>query len=80
MKKIIFILFVVFTVLSCGYSNAGYKQISKEEIMKSWAWKIFIFTDEGEIPIAQSSQNKSDMITGDMSIFADYIWYMKSDK
>lgn len=62
MKKIIFVFFIIFTVYSCTNEKKAFEPISQKEYMKSWAWKIFIFIDEGEIHPVKSirrSFNKS---------------------
>jgi hypothetical protein len=76
MKKIILISGMVFTVCSCASEDAGFEQISKKEIMESWAWKIFIFTDEGEIrPVGTAKNNLNNTIKA-KSILAEDIWQM----
>lgn len=57
MRKLIFTLILVLAFCSFVADVAGFDSSSKKEIMNSWAWKIFIFTDEGEfIPV----KNKND--------------------
>ena len=49
MKKIILVFLVVFTIYSFTDENSDFKPISQKEVMNSWAWKILVFVDEGEI-------------------------------
>jgi hypothetical protein len=63
MKNVIFILLVIFTFCSCASEDAGFERLSKKEIMDSWAWKIFIFTDLGETtPVEPVINNFDDTI------------------
>lgn len=80
MKKIFFILFIIFTVSSCTYENSSFRRISKEEAMQGWAWKIFIFTDEGEFQPAESEVNKNDKHIKENPIFVKDIWKMNSNE
>lgn len=74
MKNLIFILLVIFTFYSCASDEAGFKQISKKEVMESWAWKIFIFTDMGEsLPVDAVKVNFGNTIE-DKSIFVKNVW------
>lgn len=58
MKKIVVLLLVSFIVSSCVYEDSSFKKMSKKQLMKSWTWKIFVFTDEGELaPIHNSRAN-----------------------
>lgn len=62
MKKIIFVFFIIFTFYSCTNEKKAFEPVSQKEYMKSWAWKIFIFIDEGEVRPVKSfhrSFNKS---------------------
>lgn len=55
MKKIVALLLVSFIVSSCVYEDSSFKRMSKKQFMESWTWKIFVFTDEGELaPIHNS--------------------------
>jgi hypothetical protein len=74
MKKIISISVVIFAFCSCASDDAGFKQMTKKEIMESWAWKIFIFTDEGEIMPVETSKNSFENTIKDKSIFVEDIW------
>jgi hypothetical protein len=74
MKNSIFILFLVFTFCSCASDNGSFERISKEEMMESWAWKIFIFTDEGETMPAETVKNNFGNPTKDKPIFVDDVW------
>jgi hypothetical protein len=77
MRKIFFILFIffiIFTVSSCIYEDSRFGRISKEEAMQSWAWKIFIFTDEGEFQSVDPEVNKIDNAIEEKPIFAKDIW------
>ena len=71
-----FILFVIFTFSSCIYEDSGFRRISKEEAMESWAWKIFIFTDEGEFQSIETEVNKNENNIKEKPIFVDDIWEM----
>ncbi|WP_348824429.1 hypothetical protein [Flavobacterium aestuarii] len=75
MKKIIGILCVVF-IVSCTYEDSGFRRLSKQEAMQSWAWKIFIFTGEGEYQPIDSEVNKFYIYNNiqDKPIFANDIW------
>lgn len=77
MKKILFVLFIFFTVSSCTYENSSFRRISKEEAIQSWAWKIFIFTDEGDYQPVEIEENKIDGHIKEKPIFAKDIWKMK---
>ena len=70
MRKIFFILSVVFTVSSCTYEHSRFRQITKEEAMQSWAWKIFIYTDEGEVQPIEPENNFYKSLE-DKPIFVD---------
>jgi len=74
MKKILFVLFIVFTVLSCTYENSGFRRISKEEAMQSWVWDFFIFTEEGDYQTVELEENKIDEHIKEKTIFAKDIW------
>ncbi|HSD08643.1 hypothetical protein [Flavobacterium sp.] len=74
MKNIFFILLVIFTVSSCTYDDAGFRRISRKEAMESWAWKIFIYTDEGEIQPVDYKRNNFDNRIQQKPIFVDYFW------
>ncbi len=63
MKKLSFIIFIVFTFCSCANNDAGFDPNSRKEIMDSWAWKIFIFTDEGEFMPIKTAKDKFDNTT-----------------
>jgi hypothetical protein len=74
MKKIILMSVVFFAFCSCASDDAGFDQISKKEIMESWAWKIFIFTDEGEIMPDGAAKNNLDNTIKNKSILVEDIW------
>jgi hypothetical protein len=74
MKKIILISAVIFAFCSCASDDAGFEQMTKKEIMESWAWKIFIFTDEGEIMPVRKVKNDFENTIKDKSIFVEDIW------
>ena len=76
MRKIFFIFFITFSISSCTYENSGFRPISKEEAMESWAWKIFIFTDEGEYQSIELETNKFYNNSKEKAIFVDDIWKM----
>jgi hypothetical protein len=60
MKNVIFIFLVIFTFSSCASEDSGFERLSKKEIMDSWAWKIFIFTDLGETTPEEPVRNNFD--------------------
>jgi hypothetical protein len=72
MKKIIWISVVIFTFWSCASEDAGFDSNSKKEIMDSWAWKIFIFTDEGEFTPVKKNKNNVDNTRNGSPIFVGY--------
>jgi hypothetical protein len=74
MKKIILISVIIFAFCSCASDDSGFKQMTKKEIMESWAWKIFIFTDEGEIMPVEAAKNNFDNPIKVKSIFVEDIW------
>nr|WP_315199592.1 hypothetical protein [uncultured Flavobacterium sp.] len=76
MRKIFFIFFIIFTVSFCTYEDSRFRQISKEEAMQSWAWKIFIFTDEGEFQSVEPEVNKFDSNMKEKPIFVEDILKM----
>jgi len=80
MKNIFFILLVIFTVSSCTYEDAEFRTISKKEAMESWAWKIFIYTDEGEIQSIDSKPNNFDNRIQQKPIFVDSFWKTDADQ
>ncbi|QKJ64602.1 hypothetical protein [Flavobacterium sp. M31R6] len=71
MEKLIFIIFIALTFCSCANDDAGFDSNSKKEIMESWAWKIFIFTDEGEFTPVETVKNKFDNTTKVSPIFVE---------
>lgn len=74
MKKIILISAVIFTFCSCASDDAGFEPMSKKEVMESWVWKIFIFTDVGEtMPVGTVKDNFENSIK-DKSIFVEDVW------
>lgn len=80
MKKLIFIILIVFVFCSCSNNDAGFDSNSKKEIMDSWAWKIFIFTDLGEFTPAETTGNKFDNTTNVSPIFvADILEIYRND-
>jgi len=56
MEKILFIILIVLTFCSCVTNNAGFDSKSQKEIMDSWVWKIFVFTDLGEFTPAKTTK------------------------
>lgn len=81
MGKLPFIVLITLTFCSCSNNDAGFDSNYKKEIMDSWAWKIFIFTDEGEFTPAETTQNKFDNTSNVSPIFvADFFGiYNKED-
>jgi hypothetical protein len=71
MEKLIFIILIVFIFCSCANDDAGFDSNSKKKIMESWAWKIFIFTDEGEFTPVETAKNKIDNTTKVSPIFVE---------
>ncbi len=47
------LIFVSLLAFSCSHENESAKRNFKKNLMDSWAWKIFIFTDEGELAPAK---------------------------
>ena len=76
MRKIFFVFFIFFTVSSCTQDDTSFNKKSKKELMESWAWKIFIFTDEGEALPRQSALSNFNDITNGKTIFVEDIWNM----
>ena len=74
MKNLICILLVIFTFYSCASDEAGFKQISKKEVMESWAWKIFIFTDMGETLSVDAVKVNFGNTIKDKPIFVEDVW------
>lgn len=56
MEKLIFTILVVLTFCSCVTNSGGFDSKSQKEIMNSWAWKIFIFTDLGEFTPTEAAK------------------------
>ncbi|WP_281228306.1 hypothetical protein [Flavobacterium aquiphilum] len=56
MEKLLFIILIVLTFCSCVTNNAGFDSKSQKEIMDSWVWKIFVFTDLGEFTPAKTTK------------------------
>lgn len=56
MEKLIFIILIVLTFCSCVTNNAGFDSKSQKEIMESWVWKIFVFTDLGEFTPTETTK------------------------
>jgi hypothetical protein len=71
MKNLIFIPFVIFIIFLCAFVIGDENRISKKEMMESWAWKIFIFTDEVEFIPNESVKNNFDNSTKDNPIFVE---------
>ncbi|WP_269223549.1 hypothetical protein [Flavobacterium sp. IMCC34518] len=71
MKNSIIILFVIFTFCSCTSDYNGKVKWNKKEIMNSWAWKIFIFTDLGETKPLKKTVNNFDKTKEVMPIFIE---------
>ena len=72
MKNLIFIFIVIFVIFSCAFGNDS--RISQKEMMDSWAWKIFIFTDEGEFTPIQSVKNNFEDTTKVSPIFVEDVF------
>lgn len=73
MKKGFLNILIVFTFCSCANDDAGFDPNSRKEIMDSWAWKIFIFTDEGEFTPIKTTKDKLDNTTKVSPIFVEDI-------
>lgn len=71
MGKLFFMIFIALIFCSCANDEAGFDSKTKKEIMDSWAWKIFIFTDEGEFEPVETAKNKFDNTTKLNPIFVD---------
>jgi hypothetical protein len=73
MKNNILILLLVFTFCSCTTADSKKVRWNKKDLMNSWAWKIFVFTDLGEtLPIA-NAKNNFDNSTKVNAIFVENI-------
>lgn len=80
MKNLFFILLVIFTFYSCASDEVGFKHVSKKVVMESWAWKIFIFTDEGEFTPVEKANNNFDSTTKVNPIFVeDFLEMYRND-
>jgi hypothetical protein len=71
MKKVFLNILIVFSFCSCANDDAGFDSNSKKKIMESWAWKIFIFTDEGEFTPVETAKNKFENTTKVSPIFVE---------
>lgn len=71
MKNSIIILFVIFSFCSCTSDHKGKVKWNKKEIINSWAWKIFIFTDLGETKPVENAVNNFDNAIKVMPIFIE---------
>jgi hypothetical protein len=74
MKNNIFILLLIFTFCSCASDGDGFDSNTKKEIMNSWAWKIFIFTDLGETAPIQDNNGSFDNRIKVNPIFVEDVW------
>jgi hypothetical protein len=74
MKKLIFSFLTVFIFCSCSSDGDGFDSVSKKEIMDSWAWKIFIFTDLGERASVQDINKDFDNRRKVNPIFVEDVW------
>ncbi len=72
MKNLIVIPTVLFIISFCCFVN--YSHISKKEMMNSWAWKIFIFTDEGDFMPIESAQHNFQNSTKVKPIFVEDVF------
>lgn len=73
MKKGLLNILVFFAFCSCANDNVGFDSDAKKEMMESWAWKIFIFTDEGEFIPNEPVENNFDNSTKVSPIFVEDI-------
>ncbi|PZX92849.1 hypothetical protein DOS84_13330 [Flavobacterium aquariorum] len=80
MGKLIFIIFIGLTFCSCANDDAGFDSNSKKKIVESWAWKIFIFTDEGEFTPVETAKNKIDNTTKVSPIFVEDVLEIYSNE
>jgi hypothetical protein len=58
MRQRILISVIIFVFWSCAPNDVTFDSKTKKEIMNSWAWKIFIFTDEGEFVALETTSDK----------------------
>jgi hypothetical protein len=71
MKNNILFLLLVFTFCSCSSDDSKKVRWNKNELMNSWAWKIFVFTDLGETSLLKNTKNNFDNSTKVNAIFVD---------
>jgi hypothetical protein len=79
MKNNIFILLLIFTFCSCASDGDGFDSITKKELMDSWAWKIFIFTDLGETASHQDNKNNFENGRNVKPIFVEDVWVIDTE-
>lgn len=77
MRRIIFVFLMIFSASSCSNKESSFKSFSKEDLMESLAWKIFIFTDEGDILPYVPIRNDFETIMNSKLTYADDIWKKK---
>jgi hypothetical protein len=75
MKKIVSILFLIFTICSCSLDTTTANGIDKKVFMDSWAWKIFIFTDLGETAPIDNIRNEFEVSKKVNPIFVEDEFY-----
>lgn len=71
MKNSILILLLALTFCSCNSEDVGKEKWNKKELMDSWAWKIFVFTDLGETLPNANAKNNFGNSTKVNAIFVD---------
>jgi hypothetical protein len=71
MKNNILILLLVLTFCSCTTDDSEKVRWNKKELMDSWAWKIFVFTDLGETLPNANAKNNFGNSTKVNAIFVD---------
>ncbi|MBW4361273.1 hypothetical protein [Flavobacterium taihuense] len=71
MKNLVFVILIVLGFCSCTSGNVGFYPISKMKIMESWAWRIFIFTCEGEFRQSETVKKNFDDVAIVKPIFVE---------
>lgn len=75
--RLFFVFFIIFFTSSCVSEDSGSKKVPKKEMMESWAWKIFVFTDEGEIKPAKPIRNEFHDLMNAKLAAVDNVWKKK---
>jgi PBP1b-binding outer membrane lipoprotein LpoB len=75
MKNSILILLLALIFCSCNSEDVGKEKWNKKELMDSWAWKIFIFTDLGETAPIDNIRNEFEVSKKVNPIFVEDEFY-----